>query len=128
MFFVHKHEDVNFTSNLLLFSILTELRFAWKSLSAEGLMLMNLGNGFLKLLFPPFVVYIYWEVLETIFAWKKNKKQKTLRLINKEIKPLLKKILFLRELSRKYRIATYSIPPCMHSFFIQNHPSEQYIC
>ena len=73
MFFVHKHEDVNFTSNLLLFSILTELRFAWKSLSAEGLMLMNLGNGFWKLLFPPFVVYIYWEVLETIFAWKKKK-------------------------------------------------------
>ena len=72
MCFVYKHEDMNFTSNLLLFSILTELRFAWKSLNAEGLMLMNLGNGFLKLFFSPFVVYIYWEVLETVFVKKKN--------------------------------------------------------
>lgn len=88
---------------------------------------MNLGNGFLKLLFPPFVVYIYWEALETIFAWKK-KNPKNTSIDKQRNKATFEKILFLRELSRKYRIATYSILPYLHSFFIQHHPSEQYIC
>lgn len=124
MCFVYKHEDMNFTSNLLLFSILTELRFAWKIPQCWGTHVNEFGQWVFEAVFPSFCCLYLLRSLRDNLCFKKKKKKTS---IDKR-RGLFWKKYFLRELSRKYRVATYSIPPCMHTFFIQHHPSEQYIC
>ena len=124
MCFVYKHEDMNFTSNLLLFSILTELRFAWKIPQCWGTHVNEFGQWVFEAVFPSFCCLYLLRSLRDNLCLKKKKKK--LQLINEEAS--FEKNIFLENWAESTELPPIPFPHvCIPSSFNITHQSNTFV-